>query len=97
MILGEQKMNTAFVNDARVMTKGQITIPKNVREVLGVESGDRVTFIVEGSNVRVVNSAVYAIMRLQNQMRGEAEKAGLFSEEDVANWITQSRREEAVQ
>ena len=97
MILGEQKMNTAFVNDARVMTKGQITIPKNVREVLGVESGDRVTFIVEGSNVRVVNSAVYAIMRLQSQMRGEAEKAGLFSEEDVANWITQSRREEAVQ
>lgn len=97
MILGEQKMNTAFVNDARVMTKGQITIPKNVREALGVESGDRVTFIVDGSNVRVVNSAVYAIMRLQSQMRGEAEKAGLFSEEDVANWITQSRREEAVQ
>lgn len=90
-------MNTAFVNDARVMTKGQITIPKNVREALGVESGDRVTFIVDGSNVRVVNSAVYAIMRLQSQMRGEAEKAGLFSEEDVANWITQSRREEAVQ
>lgn len=90
-------MNTAFVNDARVMTKGQITIPKNVREALGVESGDRVTFIVDGNNVRVVNSAVYAIMRLQNQMRGEAEKAGLFSEEDVANWITQSRREEAVQ
>ena len=97
MILGEQKMNTAFVNDARVMTKGQITIPKNVREALGVESGDRVTFIVDGSNVRVVNSAVYAIMRLQNQMRGEAEKAGLLSEGDVANWITQSRREEAVQ
>ena len=90
-------MNTAFVNDARVMTKGQITIPKNVREALGVESGDRVTFIVDGSNVRVVNSAVFAIMRFQNQMRGEAEKAGLFSEEDVANWITQSRREEAVQ
>ena len=90
-------MSTAFVNDARVMTKGQITIPKNVREALGVESGDRVTFIVDGSNVRVVNSAVYARMRLQNQMRGEAEKAGLFSEEDVANWITQSRREEAVQ
>ena len=87
--------NTTFVNDARVMTKGQITIPKNVREALGVESGDRVTFIVDGNNVRVVNSAVYAIMRLQQQMKGEADKAGLLSEEDVANWITQSRREEA--
>ena len=81
-----------FVNDARVMTKGQVTIPKNVREALGVESGDRVTFIVEGNTIRIVNSAVYAIMRLQNQMQGEAEKAGLLSEDDVANWITQSRR-----
>lgn len=89
--------NAAFVNDARVMSKGQVTIPKNVRTALGVESGDRVTFIVEGSNVRVVNSAVYALMRFQEQMGGEGEKVGLFSEEDVANWITQSRREENVE
>lgn len=86
--------NPSFVNDARVMAKGQVTIPKNVRAALGVESGDRVTFIVEGSTVRVVNSAVYALMRFQEQMGGEAEKAGLYSEEDIANWITQSRREE---
>ena len=86
--------SNAFVNDARVMAKGQITIPKNVREALGVESGDRVTFIVDGNNVRVVNSAVYALMRLQEQMSGEGKKAGLFTEDDVANWITQSRREE---
>ena len=85
---------TAFVNDARVMSKGQVTIPKNVRAALGIEIGDRVTFIVEGSNVRVVNSAVYALMRFQDQMKGEAEKAGLFTEEDVADWITASRREE---
>jgi len=85
---------TTFVNDAKVMSKGQVTIPKNVRSVLGVENGDRVTFIVEGNTVRVVNSAVYALKRLQEQMAGEGEKAGLFSEEDVANWITQSRREE---
>ena len=86
--------SNAFVNDARVMAKGQITIPKNVREALGVESGDRVTCIVDGNNVRVVNSAVYALMRLQEQMGGEGKKVGLFTEEDVANWITQSRREE---
>ncbi len=27
-------------------------------------------------------------------MKGEASKAGLLSEDDVANWITASRREE---
>lgn len=76
------------------MAKGQVTIPKNVRTALGIQSGDRVTFIVDGNNVRVVNSAVYALMRFQEQMGGEGERVGLLSEEDVANWITQSRHEE---
>lgn len=88
---------TAFVNDARVMSKGQVTIPKNVRAALGIETGDRVTFIVDGMNVRVVNSAIYALMRFQEQMKGEAEKTGLISEDDVAEWITNSRREDNEQ
>ena len=83
-----------FVNDARVMSKGQVTIPKNVRTALGIETGDRVTFIVDGANVRVVNSAVYAMMRFQEQMKGQAKQVGMLTEEDVAAWITQSRREE---
>ena len=87
-------VDTVFVNDARVMSKGQVTIPKNVRTALGIEVGDRVTFIVDGTNVRIVNSAVYALMRLQDQMKGEAEKAGFQSEDDIAEWITDSRREE---
>lgn len=89
--------DTAFVNDAKVMSKGQVTIPKNVRAALGIDTGDRVTFIVDGSDVRVVNSAVYALMKFQEQMKGEAEKAGFMSEDDVAEWITNSRRKENVQ
>ena len=85
--------STALVNDAKVMSKGQVTIPKNVRAALGIDTGDRVTFIVDGTNVRIVNSAVFALMKLQEEMRGEAEKAGFLSEEDVAEWITASRRE----
>ena len=84
-----------FVNDARVMSRGQVTIPKKVRAALGIDTGDRVTFIVDGGNVRVVNSAIYALQRFQEQMKGEAAKASLFSEDDVAEWITNSRREEA--
>lgn len=88
-------MSITKTNDARVMSKGQVTIPKDIRRVLGIESGDRVTFIVEGNTVRVVNSAVYAMMRLQEQMKGEAEQAGFPSEEDIAEWITIMREEEA--
>jgi antitoxin PrlF len=85
---------TEFVNDAKVMSKGQVTIPKNVREALGIDVGDRVTFIVDGTDIRIMNSAVYAMKRLQEQMMGEAEKAGFTSEDDIAEWITKSRRED---
>ena len=86
-------MSITKINDAKVMSKGQVTIPKDIRRVLGIESGDRVTFIVEGNTVRVVNSAVYAMMRLQKQMKGKAEQSGFASEEDIAEWITKMRRE----
>ena len=72
-----------------------MTIPKNIRAILGVNSGDRVTFIADGNTVRVVNSAVYAMEKFQKEMKGQAERAGLESEDSVAEWITQSRREES--
>ena len=57
-----------LINDARVMSKGQVTIPKNIRAALGVSTGDRVTFIVENGSVRVINSAIFAMQKFQEQM-----------------------------
>ena len=84
----------ASIDNAKVMAKGQITIPKDVREVLGVSNGDRVSFIVENGNVRIVNSAVYAMQMLQNEMRGEAKKAGLDSDEDIMAMVKEMRQED---
>ena len=84
----------AFVDNAKVMAKGQITIPKDVRDVLGVSNGDRVTFIVEGNTVRIVNSAVYAMQVLQQEMAGEAERTGLTSEDDVMALVKELRNED---
>ena len=84
-----------FADSAKVMAKGQITIPKDVREVLGVESGDRVTFIVESGSVRLVNSAVYAMQMLRLEMAREAERAGLDSDEAVAALVKELRDEDA--
>lgn len=83
-----------FADNAKVMSKGQVTIPKDVRRVLGVESGDKVTFIVEGNVVRVVNAAVYAMQVLQQQMAGDAQAADIASEKDVAALVTSMRGEE---
>lgn len=83
-----------FVDNAKVMAKGQITIPKDIREVLGVTSGDRITFIVEGNTVRIVNSAVYAMQVLQREMAGEAERTGLSSDNDVMALVKELRDED---
>lgn len=34
---------------ARVTSKGQVTVPKAVRDALGIEEGDQVVFHVEGN------------------------------------------------
>jgi len=35
------------MSEARMTTKGQITLPKDIRDRLGLKQGDRVRFIVE--------------------------------------------------
>jgi antitoxin PrlF len=38
---------------SRISPKGQITLPKVVREAIGAEPGDMVVYEVEGSTVRL--------------------------------------------
>lgn len=87
-------MTATFVDNAKVMSKGQITIPKDIRDLLGLSSGDRVIFIVDGTGgVRLVNAATYAMQLLQNSMSGAAAEAGINSEEDVMAMISEMRNE----
>lgn len=40
-------MKSKFIDNAKVMAKGQVTIPKRIRELLKLEYGDYVTFVVD--------------------------------------------------
>ena len=84
---------TTFIDNAKVMSKGQVTIPKDVREILGISSGDRVTFVVENGSVRLIKSAVYAMQMLQAQMSGMAESTGLDSDDAVMDLVKEIRAE----
>jgi hypothetical protein len=88
-------VNNTFIDNAKVMSKGQVTIPKDIREILGVSCGDRITFIVENGSVRLINSAVYAMQILQAQMADEAEKTGLNSDDAVMEMVKEIRSESA--
>ena len=85
--------SNTFIDNAKVMAKGQITIPKDVREILGISNGDRVTFVVENGNVRLINSAVYTMQILQSKMVGEAEASGLTSDDAVMDLVKEIRAE----
>jgi AbrB family looped-hinge helix DNA binding protein len=74
------------------MAKGQVTLPKEIRERLSVESGDRVVLIWEGDHVAMMNPALYAMRMLQHDMVGQAEQAGFRDDDDVSAYITRMRR-----
>lgn len=82
-----------FIDNAKVMSKDQVTIPKDIREILGVTSDDRITFIVEGNTVRIVNSAAYAMELLQKEMSGETVRTGLISDDDIMAFVKELRKE----
>lgn len=82
-----------FIENAKVMAKGQVTIPKDVRSILGISNGSRVTFVVEGGTVRLVNSAVYAMQVMQAEMQTERGCAGFENEEAVARTVKEMRSE----
>jgi AbrB family looped-hinge helix DNA binding protein len=87
-------MNMPMIDNAKVLPKGQITIPKDIREQLHINVGDRLTLICQNDRLVLMNSAVFALQEFQNAMKGEAEKAGIHSDDDVVDMIMQMRREE---
>lgn len=47
-------MSEATVTAATVTSKGQVTIPKAIRDALGIVAQSRLLFVLEGDSVRVV-------------------------------------------
>jgi AbrB family looped-hinge helix DNA binding protein len=78
---------------ARLSSKGQVTIPVDIRRKLGLREGDKVVFAEQGESVVIINSNRMAWKEFQNGMRGAAEEAGFTSEQDVVDYCKEIRRE----
>ena len=51
-------MSDKIVQVSRISSKGQVTIPKNIRDTIGVEPGDMIAYITDEKNeVRLVSAA----------------------------------------
>jgi len=86
-------VSTPIIDTVKVMSKGQITLPKDIRSRRRLSTGDRVTLICEDDRVILMNSAVYAMKMLQKEMEGEAEKAGIRTDDDIMELVKDVRSE----
>ena len=78
---------------AKITMRGQITIPKKIRNRLGVKDGDKVIFIEENGRVIVENAAMVALKKAQDAFAGEAERLGIKTEQDVVNLVKEVRKQ----
>jgi len=76
---------------AKLTSKGQITIPIQIRKKLKLKEGDQVFFTEEKGKIIFQNASQVSLSNLQNEMTGEAKKAGFSSEEDVTAYIKELR------
>lgn len=78
---------------SRITSKGQITIPIEIRKKLNLRTGDKVIFIEDGDKIIFANSSMIALKEFQNAMKGEAEKQGIYSEEDLNKLVKEVRKD----
>lgn len=82
---------------AKVTSKGQVTIPVEIRRKLGIKEGDKVLFLEESGRVYMMNSSMDALREAQKAFAGEAERLGLKNDDDVMAMIKELRGERVVQ
>ena len=81
---------------AKVTSKGQITIPIEIRKKLGIKNGDKILFVEESGREYIMNSSMDALREAQRSFAGEAERLGLKDDDDVMEMIKSLRQESVV-
>ncbi len=78
---------------AKLTSKGQVTVPAEIRKKLGLKPGDKVLFLEQDGRITLVNSSRAAFRELQSELEGRGEQSGLNSEEQVVDAVREVRRE----
>ena len=81
------------MQSAKLTTSWQVTIPEQIRKKLNLKIGDKITFVEDDNVVVIINSSLTAIEKLQDAMEGEAKKAGILNDDDVAALCGDVRKE----
>lgn len=80
------------MNLAKISANGQITVPIEIRKLLGLKSGDKILFFQNPNGDIVINNAsAQAIYKAQAAFEGVAEAMGVYGEDDVQALVNEVR------
>ena len=71
------------MSTATLTSKGQLTVPKIVRDALGLAAGDKVQFVAHESGFKLV-AASQDVRELKGLFAGRRKKAATLAEIDAA-------------
>jgi len=77
---------------SRISSKGQVTIPKPIRDILKLNEGDRVAFLQDNGKVVITKASLIALRELQDALSTEAQEKGI-TEQDLLNELEVVREE----
>jgi AbrB family looped-hinge helix DNA binding protein len=77
---------------AKLSANGQVTVPFEIREFLGLRSGDKLVFFKNRSGEVVCeNASARALAKAQEAMNGVTERIGVKNENDVQRLVDEVR------
>ena len=80
------------MNLAKISANGQITVPIEIRRLLGLKSGDKILFFQkQDGEIVVSNASSQAIRRAQSAFTEVAETMGVTSEDDIQALVNEVR------
>ena len=81
-----------FMNLAKVSANGQITVPVEIRRLLGLKSGDKILFLQkQDGEIVISNASSEAIRKAQAAFAGAAEAMGVSDEDDIQALVDEIR------
>jgi AbrB family looped-hinge helix DNA binding protein len=85
------------MTSVRVQAKGQVTIPKEIRDKLNIQPGDLVVFVETDTGVMVKPATVMTDEHLREEVaavvRSIRERFADYSAEEIDNLVDQAIRE----
>lgn len=80
------------MNLAKISANGQITVPAEIRRLLGLKSGDKILFFQKPNGEVVIhNASAQAIQKAQKAFEGIAEQIGVSNEDDIQALVDEVR------